>query len=515
MHTDARTLEDRSIIEADLCIVGAGAAGISMAMEFLGTPHRVVLLEAGGFQLDLDTQNLYAGKSIGEPYQVPLEAARLHYFGGTTGHWAGWCATLDPIDFEKRHWVPHSGWPITREELDPYYARAHKYPQLGPYEYDVAAYEEDGRQRMPLDEDRFWTKMWQFSPPTRFGEAYRDEIVNADNVHLLTHAVATEILANEPVTAVEEIRVQTLNGREHRVRARRFVLACNSIQNARLLLASNNQAPNGIGNDNDVVGRFFMEHFEMVGAQLVLADRESARLYEGAGRGPAGELALSEALQEEHRVLNGTVSLRPGRVDAAALEGFFQRFSDSSMNRVRQAEREARGEEGDDRPIFDQPGPESPDEERFYRLQSRSEQRPNPDSRVVLSDEHDQLGMPYADLDWQLSDVDKRSMRVFYELLAREMGRTGVGRMQILDWLYTDDDEWPSFLSGGFHNMGTTRMHEDPKQGVLDANGKVHGIANLYAAGGSMFTTSGAANPTLTLIALTVRLSDHIKERLA
>lgn len=514
MHTDARTLDDGTVLEADLCIVGAGAAGITMALEFAGTQHDVILLEAGGFQLDIDTQRLYGGKSIGVPYQVPLEAARLHYFGGTTGHWAGWCAPLDPIDFRKREWIPHSGWPITREELDPYYARAQKYPQLGPYEYSVAAHETPDRQRMPLDEDRFWTKMWQFSPPTRFGTEYRDEVVNADNVHLYTHAVATEIVANESVRAVDALRVKTLTGKEHTVRARHYILACNSIQNARLLLASNRQAPNGIGNDNDLVGRYFMEHFEMVGAELVLADREDARLYEHAARQPAGEIAISEEAQEKHGVLNGTVSLRRGVVDQAALEGFFQRFSESRMNQLRRAEREARGETEEDSTPFSRRESTTPQEERFFRIQSRSEQSPNPASRVVLSSEKDALGMPFANLDWQLNKIDKRSMRVFYELLADEMGRTGLGRLRILDWLYTDDSEWPPFLSGGFHNMGTTRMHDDPKQGVLDADGRVHGIGNLHAAGGCMFTTAGSANPTLTLIALSIRLSDHMKERL-
>ena len=518
MHTDARTLEDESVIEADLCIVGAGAAGISLAMEFLGTSHDVVLLEAGGFNLDLDTQRLYAGKSIGAPYQVPLEAARLHYFGGTTNHWSGFCATLDPIDFEKRDWVPYSGWPISRAELDPYYERAHTYAELGPYEYDAAALEEGVRRRLPLDEERFWTKIWRYSPPTRFGQAYRNEIVNAPNIHLFTHAVATEVLTNEPVTSVDEMRVQTLNGKAHRVRARHFVLACNTIQNARLLLASNRQAPKGLGNDNDLVGRFFMEHFEMVGSQLVLHDSQRALFYEMGfvrpTKDPNGELAMSSALQREHGVLNGTVSLRKGRVDDEALVGFFESFANSSRNEVRQAERRERGEEIEESQGADVPPELAAEGERFFRLQSRSEQSPNPSSRVVLSEERDALGMPYANLNWQLQEIDKRSMRVFHEELAREMGRHDLGRVQVLDWLYEDDHEWPSFLSGGFHNMGTTRMHEDPKQGVLDADGKVYGIANLYAAGGSAFPTAGAANPTLTIIALTIRLSDHLKSKM-
>jgi len=191
------------------------------------------------------------------------------------------------------------------------------------------------------------------SPPTRFGDRYRDEIVGAGNVHLYTHAVATEILANESVRAIDGLRVATLDGKEHRVCADHYVLACNTIQNARLLLASNKQTQSGIGNDHDLVGRYFMEHFEMVGAQLVLADRESARMYERSGRAAAGEFAISESLQEEYGVLNGTTSLRPGAVDEEELIGFFQRFSDSSMNRLREAERESREEDERNDPRID------------------------------------------------------------------------------------------------------------------------------------------------------------------
>ncbi len=154
-----------------------------------------------------------------------------------------------------------------------------------------------------------------------------------------------------------------------------------------------------------------------------------------------------------------------------------------------------------------------PEGYQAFKLQSRSEQAPNPHSRVLLGDEKDALGMPLANLLWQLCELDKRSMRVFYELLGQEMGRLDIGRLQLLDWLFDDDNNWPSFLGGGFHHMGTTRMHDDPKQGVLDRNSTVHGIDNLHVAGSSTFTTAGAANPTLTLIPLAIRLSDHLKTR--
>src|SRR5580700_12217901 len=130
MHTDARKLPDNTLIEGDICIIGAGAAGISIALDWMNTPYKVILLEGGGFEYDEQVQELYAGRTTGQRY-YPLKSARLHYFGGTTGHWAGFCSTFDEIDFERRDWVPYSGWPISRKDLDPFYIRAHKNLELG------------------------------------------------------------------------------------------------------------------------------------------------------------------------------------------------------------------------------------------------------------------------------------------------------------------------------------------------------------------------------------------------
>ena len=513
MHIDARNLEDGTLIEGDLCIVGAGAAGISLAMEWIGSPRKVILLEGGGFGYEPSLQALFAGKSIGDPYQVPLEAARLHYFGGTTGHWGGWCAPMDPIDLMEREWVPYSGWPFNRAHLDPFYSRAQDYLELGPFEYDVAYYEEldSNRRRLPFDERRVKTKMWQFSPPTRFGRKYREAIVEAENLFLYTYANATEIEANESVRAASTVRIRTIDGKSHEVRARFFVLACGSIQNARLLLASNRQARNGLGNDNDLVGRFFMEHLEMGGAQLILKDPSTLPLYGlrfGGNRIPSGELSLSEELQRQHRVLAGTASLRPGTFPEE-MRSFFINFSEGGLDRRLR-------DDGLENDQSRNAGPLSVSIERRrdFQLQSRAEQAPNPDSRVVLSTEKDALGVPFADLHWKLSELDKRSMRTLFEVVAHEFGRTGLGRVQILDWLLEDDTSWPSFLSGGFHHMGTTRMHEDANQGVVDVNSKVHSLGNLFVAGAAVFPTSGAPNPTLTLIALTLRLSDRLKQQI-
>lgn len=509
MHVDARTLESGSLIEGDLCIIGAGAAGITLALEWIDSPRKVILLEAGGFDPDARMQELYHGESLDRPY-YPLQAVALHYFGGTTGHWAGFCSPFDPIDFETRDWVAHSGWPFTRAHLDPYYARAHPILELGPYDYDASSYEsrDPDARRLPLDGAVFYPKMWQFSAPTRMGTTYRAPIVGARNVHLYTWAKVVEIVPNAGATAVDHLRARTIDGKEHRVRARQYVVACGAIHTARLLLASRSRTPRGLGNDRDLVGRYFMEHFEIIAGQAVFEGKTfPSKLYAYGGRGTKGaraELALSGDEQRRHRILNGTASFQPGPLTGKEQSRFVTFSGDAAANVKMYEDMAARGRER---------GPAgAPPPQTFYRLFTRQEQEPNPESRVVLGDETDAMGMPRANLRWRFTPLDKRSIRTFYELLGREFGRAGLGRIQLMSWLLDGDDtDWPPHLSGGWHNMGTTRMHDDPSQGVVDANAKVHGIANLFAAGASVYPTGGAVNPTLTIVALSLRLSDHLK----
>lgn len=504
MHVDARNLENNSIIEGDICIIGAGAAGISMALEWINTPYKVVLLEGGGFEYDDKIQDLYDGKTTGQRY-FPLRSSRLHYFGGTTGHWAGYCSTFDEIDFKKRDWVPHSGWPITRADLEPYYPRAQKNVELGPYDYSVAYWQKQFPSYVPLlnNNDVVWNKMWQFSPPTRFGTKYRDAIVKAKNIHLYTYANVVDIKGNQNVSAIEEVTVKNHAGKQHTIKAKQFVLACCSIQNARILLASNTQAPKGLGNDNDNVGRYFMEHLEIKSAQLWLDKPNQLALYmiEFNKTKARAEMAISPQKQEEHKILNGTTSLTP-----LELAGKWPSIIETWSKDVKKNEELFKS--------FDN-GPEKPAPKNGYQsfeLFTRIEQAPNPNSRVTLDTEKDSLGMPRAMLNWELTPLEKRSIRKIYELLGQEVGKAGVGRVKMMNYLWDEKDyTWPSFTGGGWHHMGTTRMSEDPKNGVVDANCKVHGIANLHIAGASCYVTAAAPNPTLTLIALTLRLSDHLK----
>src|SRR5215212_6042720 len=394
MHTDARTLEAGRLLEADLCIVGAGAAGISIAREWIGSSKKVLLLEGGGFEYDPKMQDLYRAENVGLPY-FPIQAARLHYFGGTTGHWAGFCSTYDGIDFERRPWVPYSGWPITRASLDPYYARAHRVLELGPYEYDAAQWQRRNPSLVPftLDTRAVFTKMWQFSPPTRMGTRYRSEIVGARNVHLLTHANVCEVETNEAASAVTGVRIRTLEGKTLRARARHYVLACSTIQNARLLLASNRRSPRGLGNAHDLVGRYFMEHLEMPSGMLALTGTRppSAVMYDFQwGMTKArGELAVSPALQRERQMLNATVSLEPATPGQVA-QSTFQSMTPERLEVRRRLERGERVApwSSDSSPGSTQAPTASP---RLFELHTRQEQAPNPASRVTLGRERDAL----------------------------------------------------------------------------------------------------------------------------
>ncbi len=508
MHVDASKLPNNSVIEGDICIIGAGAAGISLALEWANTPYKVILLEGGGFQVESDIQDLYRGKNTGQRY-FPLQSARLHYFGGTTGHWAGFCSTYDPIDFKKRDWVPHSGWPIVRTDLDPFYARAQPLLELGPYEYDFSYWKEKEAALTPLpfDENVLWNKVWQFSPPTRFGTKYRGNIVNARNIHLYTYANVTQITTNEAVTQVQQVTVKNLQGKQHTVKARYFVMACCSIQNARLLLASNLQAPKGLGNDHDLVGRYFMEHLEINSADLFLTQAATMRAYrwESFVTKMRAELAIHEKKQEELKILNGTCSLWPYM--GKEPDAFINTFPDRAEVKVKEWEANEKAfREGKSvkKPMASF---------KRYTLFTRMEQAPNPASRITLDSEKDALGMPRASLHWEFTPLEKRSTRKLYELIGQQFGIAGLGRVKLMDWLQDENDtSWPDTTGGGWHHMGTTRMHHNPQEGVVDANCKVHGIANLYIAGASCFTTAGTANPTLTLVALTLRLSDHLKQ---
>lgn len=526
MRRDAREIEDGTEIACDLAIAGAGAAGITLARALAGSNLRICVLESGGLEYEEPVQDLYRGRNAGLPY-FDLDVCRLRFLGGSTNHWGGRCRPLDELDLEPRPWVPLSGWPFSRAALEPYYREAQTICQLGRYDYRAAAWLGPGQEALPFDPAKVVSRVWQYSPPTLFGEVYRDEL-EAANVDLILHANVVEIEANEGGTEVAALRVATLEGRRLTVRSRVYVLACGGLENPRLLLASNRQINVGLGNQRDLVGRYFMEHPHANAARALVVDPAVLAFYT-RGQGAGGDPGLEVV---------GCLNLSPERQRAEELLNFDALFTvdnigDSGYAALRRiwnaAERGAWPEDlaGDLWQALSDFGDTAaglmgrfglreyrPDHAGF-RMWCSAEQAPNPDSRVRLGDERDALGLPRIVLEWRLTELDKRSLRAGHQAIAEELGRTGLGRLQIDDWLMADLTTWSPTLEGGHHHMGTTRMSADPAHGVVDADGRVHGIANLYVAGSSVFPTSGSANPTLTIVALALRLAAHLKTRLS
>ena len=490
MLYDAREVPSGTLVEREVCVIGAGAAGIALGLELAGAPFRVVLLESGGFEAEAETQDLYRGSIYGRAYH-PLHEVRSRRFGGSTSCWTGICRPLEPIDFEARDWVPHSGWPFGFEVLRPFYARAQRVLLLEDYVYDGSSWATQERPLLPLEPGSFETRNFQVAP-TRFGEVHRGAVTSAGNLDTFLHANAVELRPDATGSRIESLRVATLAGARFDVRARVFVLATGGIENARLLLASNQVQPQGVGNANDLVGRFFMEHPQLASAAFLPARADlPLDLYHPHPRGRVENWAVlmpTEELQRRERSLDFWAVL----ASEGALPGF-ERSLASAIHALEGA-------------------PGEPAARAIFLLAS-GEQAPNPHSRVRLGDERDALGMPRVQLEWRLSALDKHSMLRSHEVLGRELARAGLGRLQVL--VGAGDAEWPDDLSGGRHHMGTTRMHDDPRQGVVDATCRVHGMQNLYVAGSSVFPTSGAANPTLTIVALALRLADHLKGVLA
>jgi len=511
MLIDARTLENNSIIEGDICIIGAGAAGISAAMEFNNTKYKVILLEGGGMQYEERTQELVGGSQDGQKY-YPIKSTRLHYFGGTTGHWGGFCSMFDPIAFRKRDWVNMSGWPITQEDLMPFYRRANTILDLNEFNFDVNEWQKKDPKLipMPIDKSVFWHKIWRFSPPTKFGEKYRKPVIDSANIHLYTYAHAASLEADEQVKNISEVIIKNYAGKTHRVRARYVIMACCSLQNTRLLLNSTSKAPKGIGNDNDNVGRYFMEHAELKSAELWLNDKRPFLIYENMSGGMRAELAVTPEYQEKLQLLNGIMSFIPLYL-ARKIPAYIKSWSnnDPRENEKHVKERYDSLKENRFAHYF------RPWQPQAYQIVMRLEQAPNRDSRITLNQEKDELGIPKVHLHWILGAQEKRSGRMIYELLGQQMGKAGLGRVRLLHNLPDlKDDTMPETTSAGWHHMGATRMTDDPKTGVVDANCRVHGMENLYIASSSCFTTGGGVNPTMTIVALSLRVADHIKQKL-
>lgn len=553
MFVDALDLEPGSdgVLRADVCIVGAGAAGITLALELIGSGHQVLLLEAGGRREEPETQALYAGQVRDAALHPPPDRYRVRRFGGSTTLWGGRCVPFDPIDFERRPHVPDSGWPIRFEDVLAYYPRANALCEAGRFAYSAGA--AFARPPPPLiagfrNGDFDTDALERFSRPTDFGARYAPRLQAAGNVRVLLHANVTSLELGEDGATVRSVEVRTLTGKRMRAQAGCYVVATGGLEVARLLLASRDVHPNGIGNAHDVVGRYYMSHLAGTIGTVVF-DGPVSTVSHGYHRDAEGiycrrRFALSAESQRRLRVGNfiarlhhpritdpahrcGSLSLlylaRPlipyeyavrlhgdGTIDAGTWRAHLRNlaadlpataaFGWHLLTRRRLASRKFPS-------IIVHP------KGNRFSLDFHAEQQPNRDSRVTLCDERDALGMPRLLVDWRHAPGDVHTVRAGLAALGRDLRESRVGRLEF------DPDaveaEMLRYGAYGGHHIGTARMGTDPRRSVVDRDGRVHGMVNLYVAGAAVFPTSGQANPTLTIVALALRMADHLKARLS
>jgi choline dehydrogenase-like flavoprotein len=520
MIQDLRNTEHGTTFECDVCIIGAGAAGITIARQFIGRATSVILVESGGLEFEEATQQLYAFENAGLPR---VRDTRYRYFGGTTNAWDGRCAPLSATDFAPRPWVAHSGWPLTARDLNPYHDAAHAECGLRLSEYTARPGADYGIELPALERARVQPHFWQFNPdgPLRFGVAHRTAFAESRNVRVLLHANATNLQAAPNGGAVEFVDIRTLEGVAGRIRARFVVLCCGGVENARLLLLSNTVAARGLGNGRDLVGRFLMDHPRRASAELVARDdfafqdlfagyrhRSGARLLLGVELGP--DLMARQELLNCGALFFGTDDESSGTLALLRLLG--RRGADDRRSGMAQDIQRVMADLDDvvinARRRFLRPDKDMVIRPRTTTMLCDVEQAPNPESRVTLTRERDALGLPKARLDWRVTDQERRTIRALTIAVAQEFGRLNLARVKLADWL--DDQSGPPSYHESHHHMGTTRMAASPSSGVVSPDARVFGMDNLYVAGSSVFPTSGHVNPTLTIVMLSLRLADHL-----
>jgi len=252
-------VELQQIVESDnfdYCIVGGGPAGITCALALSSPDRKILLLEGGGTEYTGDSQDLYRGVVVGDPY-FPLDYSRLRYFGGSSNHWGGWCRPLDEIDFETKDAFPKTRWPIGKKTLDSYLAAASGILEVRALQKDV---ELSGGLLKQIDV--------VFTNAVRFSQKYASELLNSQSIAVALNVSVVELKTNgKGITAVE---VVDFKGARRDVSANRYILACGGIENSRLLLWSNHKANNQIIKNSTTLGRYWMEHPAFIVGDAIL-----------------------------------------------------------------------------------------------------------------------------------------------------------------------------------------------------------------------------------------------------
>lgn len=552
-----------SSFKADLVIIGGGPVGLTIARECAGRGRSVLVLESGVEQENPVHDALNRVETQGDPlspaqmtkrglyhrantqlwsHHAQPYGVRCRALGGSTHGWAGKSAPFSPIDFARRDWLPHSGWPFSRQSVEPFVLRAMEVLNLCPNEPDRLF------NKSPME-----SFYWQFSRSRvdrmdvmRFGREILYE--RPVDVHVVMDATVTHIALKADGSRFRSLSIASVEGITATVEAEICVLAASAIENARLLLVSRDVQPNGIGNGHDVVGRYLMDHTGCCVAKVCAEGVDIiARRFGFFGVGYNGRahmfmhgLALSPRVQEEEKLLNAAIYFAPqfapddpwpavkriiqGRCKSLRQDllttlrggGFLLRgialqflthrrfpvtLRELIINTAIRLKPNLVAEEFVSQGV--------PHKLLGMAVEAISEQQPDPESRITLSSTVDCFGVPLAKVDWRIGAGERRTLQRIGKIAKAAFNEAGLPDLLLEDWVRADRPDEADIIDLA-HTLGTTRMSADPANGVVDADCRVHGVEGLYIGGGSVFPTGGHANPTLMMLALAIRLADHL-----
>lgn len=508
MLKDIRELTDGSHLKADIVIIGGGMAGISFAQQWVGSDKTVLILESGGLTNERETQDLYKGTAtLSGPNGTTREAdkhlhtSRARFYGGSINWWSGVCVPIQSATFEPRPWLGEKGWPMRFEDLKPFYDRACDALSINRYDGTVMdILEQEGALIDLRGSEGLLNQAQQVSKVTKYSRehalAFVTEYLKAPNIAAYLYANATQFVVDDKHESLTHLNVTTLTKKRYKVTGKNYIMACGGIENARLLLASNQLHETKFGHRSDALGRYFQSHLRgykertktIAGTDIHFSETQNFNnyLYRTEMKPQHVALVLSHEAQAKHQSCVTEISLFPyderGVPDELAIRHVATRIDrqDYTLERGRHCVL-----------IYD------------------AEQLPNPESQVTLSENTDALGIPRVQLEWRFKNKDLKGLKNAIKGVACELGAASIGRL----CFPMTDSELVTKTDFSAHHIGTTRMDDDPTLGIVDSNLKCHDVDNLYIVGSSVFPTSGAANPTLTIVALSIRLADHLKEK--
>ena len=519
-------LPDR--LRCDVCIIGSGPAGMTITRELSDTPLRVTLLESGRTERQDETDALNEIESVGWPRVMDQWLVRNRVVGGSSRTWKGRCAPFNEIDLRFRDWIPYSGWPFEIDDLTPYIDRSARYLGLGMgngiTDDRIWALTGHAQPKMSPDPDKMLPMFWQLTrDPANQYDWVRFHHLTAElgaNVTLVTNATVLRINVTESATVVKSVEFAAVDGRQWRLPASIVVLCAGGVENARLLLSSDNVVAQGLGNGKDLVGRFLMDHprgtvarFPLKKAKPVLSQFAGFKSHAAGANQFVPGMRLSPKIQQSEQLLNCATWIDESLAPDDPWESLIH-FLRRETN-VRPDFRAMLANSGlliygiKEHFISHRALPRKLNE---VTLEAMCEQLPNRDSRIILSDRRDRLGMRISRVDWRISQEEARTMRRIAELMIEHFSRMGIEPPILEEWV-RDGEIFPQTFQDVAHPTGTTRMADDPARGVVDAKCQVHGVHGLFIAGSSVFPTAGHANPTQMIVALALRLADTLKDR--